>query len=352
MISSAFQSSDPEEMTDVTEAEKELFKLVSLLTTETLQGNSQLMQGLSNSMADLDPKVNRLIDEAASSRKSVTRNDLKELLSWLSDHKYWLHHQSVSRKRMPSSGVWVTRDPLYQEWISSSWSSMLVLHGIRGCGKTMIASSIIEGFQAEKERQPSAVPVAYFYCARLQSDLERSSSRTILGSLLRQLAVTTHSSEPTVHQTVWSVYTKRKEKANSQAIDPVRLETGESVDLIIDVTAPSAAYIVIDAVDELEAAERYELLEGLHRVVSNSPGLVKVFLSCRDDIGLERLLGKLAPDMLKLRVTADKTRSDVEAFVAERLHKVISEGQMLGGRVSPTLQAHIFSNILHKTGEL
>lgn len=62
------------------------------------------------------------------------------------------------------------------------------------------------------------------------------------------------------------------------------LSLEECTEIIIDVTEHRPlTVIVIDALDECDEEKRYSLLEALKEILRRAEGLVKVFLSSRDD---------------------------------------------------------------------
>ena len=127
-------------------------------------------------------------------------------------------------------------------------------------------------------------PTAFFYCARSTAEPERAKPIEIMGALLRQLA----SSKPDlpIKEPVAKEYETREKKAEEDCSALKRLTVEDCTRLIIEITKDTPVTIVIDALDECEENIRYELLEALDNIISQSVKIVKVFVSSREDIDL------------------------------------------------------------------
>ena len=105
-----------------------------------------------------------------------------------------------------------------------------------------------------------------------------------MGALLRQLC----SSKPDlpIKELVAREYENRKKKAEEDCSRIKRLSVEDCTKLIIELTQDDGAFIVIDALDECEEELRHELLFAFDSILQNSGGLVKIFVSRRDDIDI------------------------------------------------------------------
>ena len=125
---------------------------------------------------------------------------------------------------------------------------------------------------------------AYFYCARTAAEPERARPSEVMGALLRQLC----SSKPDlpIKEPVTKEYEARRKKAEEDCSTIPRLSVQDCTRLIIELTQDTSAYIVIDALDECEEELRHELLIAFNTILQSSEGLVKIFVSSRDDIDI------------------------------------------------------------------
>ena len=117
-----------------------------------------------------------------------------------------------------------------------------------------------------------------------------------------------------------------------------QLSLDDSTSLIIALTEHRPlTTLVIDALDECAHDRVDDLLDALSRIVQQSSGLVKVFVSSRDDQGLVcRLI-----DYPNLEIEASQNQDDISAFVGHKLSRLIEQRRLLFGNVSQHLKERI-----------
>src|SRR5205085_3355811 len=108
-----------------------------------------------------------------------------------------------------------------------------------------------------------------------------SNPDEILRSILKQLSCSTP--DLPIRAPVAKAYTEKKEEAEINGGEPGKLTLEESVELILALLENNPATIIVDALDECDAARRHELLMALDKIIQESTNLVKVFVSSRDD---------------------------------------------------------------------
>jgi hypothetical protein len=54
-----------------------------------------------------------------------------QLFRWMSTVPYNTHHKTIGKDFLPNSGLWLQQKTEFIEWMKSSVSSILWLHGIR-----------------------------------------------------------------------------------------------------------------------------------------------------------------------------------------------------------------------------
>lgn len=121
--------------------EDEVLKFVSL------DGTARLLS--------MESGLVRLCDRALVSEK-VEEAHFFELLTWLSPVSFMRAHECIKRGRMPGLGEWILQDPRYISWKAASSSSLLLLRGVRGCGKTNGCSVVTDALLNERVGQPQA----------------------------------------------------------------------------------------------------------------------------------------------------------------------------------------------------
>lgn len=336
--------------------EKEVLKLASMADSKTVQALdtqvAKLATGTTSTLQDLSGRFTRVLDINEAMQQALEDKKLSELLHWLSPTPIALHHRAVADKRLPGSGQWLMDHQLFQQWESSSESSVLVLHGVRGSGKSTTFSAAVDHLRQRPTPASSSsptfpAPCAYFYCADSPSQPERAAPEHVIRSVLRQLAVGPQNG--TINQAVLSIYRRELKEAEKARMDPRELALGESIRLILDMTMANPAYIAIDAVDELRDHDRATLVESLQRLVAESASVVKILITSRDNAHLEALL---PADVSKIRVTPALNGADVKAYVQDHLQTAVRSRCLLNGKVSSTLMERTLKALLAGSGEM
>ena len=133
----------------------------------------------------------------------------------------------------------------------------------------------------------STSPTAFFYCARSTAEPERAKPAAIMSALLRQLA--SSQSDMPIKKAVVKEYEARKNLASKDGSALKKLTVEDCIRLIVELANSHPLIIILDALDECEEDTRYELLEALDEIISNSREVVKILVSSRDDVDIVSL---------------------------------------------------------------
>ncbi|KAJ5196013.1 hypothetical protein N7449_006492 [Penicillium cf. viridicatum] len=345
--------SDPKipEMTAVYAQEQEVLKWTALSDSELSQATNTQAASIIDKMAvisrKLDADLPRLIDTSLAMRHAIDGERLSNILSWLCMVPTTLHLRDIAARRMPGSGLWLLNHTDFHTWHTSSSSAILLLHGVRGCGKSTIASFVVDQFQ-----QPSVVPgaspvtCAYFFCDDSNAEPERGRADSILRGLIRQLAV--DSVTRSIDQAVLSSYEKRLEAAQRIRVDMARLSVEECLSMLLDLTTTNPAYIVIDAIDQLGQDERAVLIETMKKLVDQSASIIKVFFTSCNNAHVEGLL----LGTTKLRVTSDCVQTDVRGFANRQVEEANARRRVLNGTATNKLIDKMKEHLISRAGEM
>ncbi|KAF4981126.1 hypothetical protein FDECE_17743 [Fusarium decemcellulare] len=143
---------------------------------------------------DIRDRVRRLDEtQQRQERKLQEREQAQEkkiLLDFFSQDDLHRKHMDVTKMRHPQTGSWILTEPRLQQWLnsyhhrpSSTHREELTLwcHGIPGCGKTVLFSSIVDSLQSQCD-----VTVAAVYLSH--KDPSRHDPVAIFRALVRQIA--------------------------------------------------------------------------------------------------------------------------------------------------------------------
>lgn len=336
-----FQSDEDKQLTKIARLESKLSAAAALSDGALL-----------NIVPALELRTQRIADQIAEHAKIVDDTRYREVVDWLSPIPWKAHHDQQSERRLPGSGQWLLHCHQFVNWRTTSSSSMFLVRGMAGSGKTTLASIVVDSFlskTASAELAPdaaSSVLLAHFYCSKMASEAKRRDPTEVMRSILRQLAVM-RDAQRTIHRLVLTKFEERVFQAKADGFDVPRLKLNECVALILAISRSDPMTLVIDAIDEVPPANRYQLVQSLDQIVRESPNVVKIFLTSRDDDQVLALL----KDVTTVRVDVDNNSSDLKRFVEDRVADAKASRRLLGGDISEGMEAALMKALTKCAGE-
>lgn len=240
--------------------------------------------------------------------------DVKEVLGKVQDR-----HNYVSEQMLGGTGNWIKEEPLYKAWINEE-EPILWIFGGPGAGKSFLSTKIISNLlnlPAQDSDHPARISVGYFYIK--ENDERLRSVNAILKSVALQIA----NDNPVYKKHVANVRESRD-----------RIGTAKSTwqNLFLDFfgsqqNADSAAFIVIDGLDEAPKKERELFLELLrpledYRSLESSkrPRLNFVIVGRPELRNTIDYIWILRTSFIE--VSAAKNRADIERYINDGMRKV------------------------------
>ncbi|KAL8992531.1 MAG: hypothetical protein Q9169_007030 [Polycauliona sp. 2 TL-2023] len=332
----AFESDENQQLERIISQDAKVSAIATLSDAEIL-----------NRLQWLERPVHRIADQAVKYAETLEGMRYREIMDWLSPIRYIEHQKWHSGRRLRGTGQWLLDDPEYLGWLSSSASSIFLLHGMAGSGKTMLASAVVDSFLGQLSSQGSSALLAYFYCSKSASDINLSDPEEIMRSIVRQLCFS-GGAQKTIHPAVLRDYEQRESEAKLSGFDVSRLNVHDCVRLIVATTGADPAIVVIDAIDEVQPKGRYELFTALQQTVKDSSSIVKILVTSRNDDQVFCLLD----DAPTLRIGLDHQRADVQAFVHDQIALAVKSNRLLGGTVSSQLRADLSQALINSAEEI
>ena len=227
--------------------------------------------------------------------------------------------------------------------------AVLFCYGNPGVGKTFIrypalllrersefvltncndSSLVVDKLCDQTGEKHTTVTCFYFdFAAR-----KEQTATSMLGSILKQMI----SGTERVSEDIWRALEKQK-----KAISGRKPQLGDIVKILQLITSLQRTFMVIDALDECTAVQRFRLFDSLKEIIEKSPG-ARIFVTGRPHICSEietRLAGRVASiavgpaidDILRfLRVrlredeTPDAMDQSLEAEILEKIPGGISD---------------------------
>ena len=225
--------------------------------------------------------------------------------------KVQIRHRQLQEECIEQTGMWLQQNKVFNNW-SAGHSTILSLLGEGGVGKSHLAVRMIESLQQRYSTvagEEQSVAVAYYYISKSDQELTNTNN------LLRCVA--------------WQLLGMDPDFARLVSINASELETVRYRDTWNSIFKPyfesdrwkTSLAIVVDAVDEMNSAEReafFEVVRNIDKLSrENQPSRIRLVLTGRPDL-LERVR-EFGPI---LEISRLKMREDVRLYVNENIKNI------------------------------
>ncbi|GJD00104.1 ankyrin repeat protein [Colletotrichum higginsianum] len=241
--------------------------------------------------------------EVKETRKIVSRiyqdSERTKVLDYFLKYNPQQNYETSRRLRHPRTGLWLTRLPEFQHWLSTR-NSRLWLKGIPGAGKTVLAASVIE---AALGKGTDTIPSAFFFCD--YKNIDTRKPETILGALVYQLAI----QKETAYKRLEILYAELHpsnglpREPNATSLERVLKDMTKMYDHV---------YLIVDGLDECGKLtdDVVEILSGISEDTDN----VSMALLSRDE---DHIRNRLEADFVPLEIAAHK--EDITEYVTSEI---------------------------------
>jgi hypothetical protein len=228
-----------------------------------------------------------------------------EIYRWLSPSDPSTNFNKALQQRQEGTGLWILQSSLFTKWHSQQ-NSFLWLHGIPGCGKTILSSTIIEHLV---DTHPDLL-LLYFYF-----DFTDASKQT-LDNVIRSLISQLYHKRKDTRKLLDSLFSSCNEgyRPTSESLCEVFLQM---------ISQAQEIYIVLDALDECRT-RKGPLSEGLLTWIESLQDLkqrnVHLLVTSRPEHDIESVLRKLAQsDEDIVPIQSDLIEDDIRSYVHTRV---------------------------------
>jgi hypothetical protein len=273
------------------------------------------------------------IEETKSSIDRLHLNDHEQkVINWLSPPNPSTNYNKAIRQRHDGSGFWFLRSNSFTRWKTQT-NTFLWLHGIPGCGKTILSSAIIEDLGKATSHSQSLL---YFYFDF--NDTNKQSVDSVVRSLISQL------------------YYKRKDTQKqldslfSSCEDGRRQPTTESLctSLLHMIQQADEVWIVLDALDECsnrEGSRTEGFLSWAKDLLSAQLGNVHLLVTSRREEDIESAISEWARTEDMITIKSDLVTNDIRAYVRTRVRE---DNGLKRWRSQPEIQEEIETRLMEK----
>lgn len=182
-------------------------------------------------------------------------------------------------------------------------NSLIWLHGIPGCGKTILSSTIIENVQEYCDRNRGNC-LAYFYFAF--NDVDRQRCVQMLRSLLDQLCRQDMAAFQLIESLFSSCGSGSRQPTNEQLLGALKRM----------IRGSSATYVVLDALDE--CTRRPELLETIQTIDGWQLDTLHMLVTSRLEGDIRETLETI-PEIDTVNIQSSLVSEDIRTYICSRL---------------------------------
>ncbi|ROW16110.1 hypothetical protein VPNG_01962 [Cytospora leucostoma] len=264
---------------------------------------SAVVGRLNTSIEDWAETQRRQLKELESIRKSQQDNERLQLLVWLSKADPSTNYNTATKKKEPGTGEWFLASDAFTNWLEAA--GFVWLHGIPGCGKTVLCSTIIEEVE-HLCRAPTGdrYKSAYFYFDFQRPQEHRSEA--MLRSLLRQLSANELKISPSV-QELYERFKQNGHSPSTKHLETVLIETIKNLG--------KEVYIMLDALDEIpeDGNKRAEILKHITTLVRLGIKNLHILTTSRDELDIRESLKDLSNGGISMQSSA--VDPDIKKYV-------------------------------------
>ncbi|CZR55172.1 uncharacterized protein PAC_05058 [Phialocephala subalpina] len=246
--------------------------------------------------------------------------DLAKLQGWLQPTDYTADSSEFHRhlsSQAPGTGLWICDTSRFQQWHQSDFHGSLWVKGVPGAGKSVIAASIVEHLKTTED-----VPVLFFFFRYIIAANRRP--RHLVQDFLAQLLPRC----PRLQATLQPLLGSELDHLSDDRLWEF---------LLLGLASIEKAYVVVDAMDEMELASNDGFLQRLNALATFRPKSVKLFMTSRPKQYLQSALRDAS--IVHISLEDDLVGKDIALFVAHRLKDVLSgdENRLLLASLESTI---------------
>ncbi|KAL9064639.1 MAG: hypothetical protein Q9157_007759 [Trypethelium eluteriae] len=276
--------------------------------SRTVDDSRTIITGLSTSAQNIQQSIN-----TAEQRTEDAQTDqiYSSVVDWLRPIDFMPDHRAARKRHEPETGNWFLEGRPYEAWKTAP-KSFLWVNGNPGCGKTILASAIIEDLVGYVKSQPNSVLLSFYFSF---TDSQKQEYASFLRTLLGQLC---HSRRqiPLCLQGLFKAY-----RPLAAPVD----ELDECLKLVMKDFAN--VYLVIDALDECRnetgRGDWEDMLHWLDDLSSLNMTHLHTLVTSRNEPEIQNLFLPEGSSVRwpSLTITKRSNSGDVQTYVTNQIEK-------------------------------
>jgi len=225
---------------------------------------------------------------------------------WLSPPDPSTNYNKALQQRHEGSGLWFLKSDTFAKW-KKRQNSFLWLHGIPGCGKTILSSAVVKNLDST-----SSHPLLYFYFDF--TDTNKQTLTSMLRSLISQLYYK-HAETSKQLDALYSSYEDGRRQPTIESLCKVLLHMIEQVEEV---------WLVLDALDECctrKGPPTEGVLSWIREVLNSEQGNVHLLVTSRPEQDIESEVMEFADNDDIVPIQSSLITDDIRAYVRTRVRE-------------------------------
>ncbi|KAK5629145.1 hypothetical protein RRF57_004860 [Xylaria bambusicola] len=241
------------EMREVLERATQLNNFISSWMTMDVKDLADSIKQDTAVLPDMVKTIQKTLSMTVQNERRQIRELMNTMVNFFAPVSFSEKQNEIFSQRQPGTGQWFLDSPTFQEWLNCPGAT-LWCPGAPGSGKTFIASIVVDYLQsfAKKERDTG---LTYVYCDFRRRNQEPTA---LLANLWTQLILQRDLSKAEVDQLENDLYGRRVKLSAAQLNGLVEKEFTDG--------KFQRMFVVIDALDECNEAQRETLLDHVSRL--------------------------------------------------------------------------------------
>lgn len=272
------------------------------------------------SIREIQKNTRQLMERTLDFGSHVEMTDTERLqliLTWLGAFNPSAYHNMVRKDRTEGTGAWLFQSSEFERWRESTEMTILWMHGIPGCGKTVLTSSVIDHIWESTTARDDESSVAYYYFQFGHQDI--SIVHSMLRSLISQLSFGKAVAPAALDECALRHFSTEPNGVNASTIYVEGVSQPTTNDLVSVLRGILAelddVYLVIDGFDE--CMDQDDLLHLVDDMLKWNSRNLHVFVTGRYHHELDTILE--ARKSLIIEMDDHNVDSDIQLFIQQQL---------------------------------
>jgi SpoVK/Ycf46/Vps4 family AAA+-type ATPase len=228
-------------------------------------------------------------------------NQSDRIKRWLSPPDPSTNLNEAQKKRQNGTGSWFLKSKPYKQWKAGKHQH-LWLHGIPGCGKTILSATIIDDLNQKPDS--SCIVLNFFFDF---TDTDKQSLDKLVRSLITQLYSRCRESRKELDK-LFASYDNGERQPTFESLSTAFMRMTNYVEKV---------QVIIDALDECKT--RSDLISWMENITRSEHAGLQLITTSRREEDIESRLKRWLHQRNTISIQQEITNFDIRLYIHKRL---------------------------------